>query len=161
QRHGAMVCNVCLRILHDWHDAEDAFQATFLTLAHMAASPFWQPSVAGWLHLVAHRLALKARRGPTSLPLQPMDDVAAPSTDPLETVSGRELCALLDNELHGLPERYRSPLGLCCLEGATRDEAARALGWSCGTLKRRLERGRALLRQRLLRRGLQLSTALA
>jgi WD40 repeat protein len=53
-----------------------------------------------------------------------------------------------------LPERLRSPLLLCYLSGLTRDEAAKQLGWSLGTLKRRLEEGRKALRRRLERRGI-------
>src|SRR5262249_33125018 len=82
------------------------------------------------------------------------------SVDPLEVVSGRELCAAVDEELSRLSECLRAPIVLCCLQGATRDEAARALGWSLGTLKRRLEQGRALLRDRLQKRGFELPAAL-
>jgi hypothetical protein len=46
------------------------------------------------------------------------------------------------------------PLVLCYLQGHTQEQAAALLGMSKGTLKRRLERGRALLRERLVRRGL-------
>src|SRR5262249_35326766 len=83
------------------------------------------------------------------------------SVDVLETVSGRELCAAVDEELSRLPQRYRAGIVLCCLEGRTRDEAARQLGWSPRMLRRRLERGRALLRARLERRGFELPAALA
>ena len=72
----------------------------------------------------------------------------------------RELCAALDEELRRLADDCRAPLLLCYLEGLTRDEAARRLGWSTRTLKRRLARGLALLRTRLARRGLSLSSAL-
>src|SRR5206468_11018458 len=81
--------------------------------------------------------------------------------DPLEELSGRELCVALDEELGRLPEHCRAPLVLCCLEGATRDEAARRLGWTLATLKRRLARGRALLQDRLARRGFRLTEVLA
>src|SRR5262249_3371942 len=59
-----------------------------------------------------------------------------------------------------LPDRNRAPLLLCYLEGKTQDEAAAELGWPRGTLKRRLERGRDLLRSRLARRGITLSAGL-
>src|SRR5262249_51751590 len=82
------------------------------------------------------------------------------SSDPLAEVTGRELLAVLDEELHRLPERYRTPLVLCYLEGKTRDEAARQLGETLATLKRRLEQGRERLRIRLERRGVSLPAAL-
>src|SRR5205823_9022896 len=84
---------------------------------------------------------------------------AAP--DPLAEVSGRELVAVIDEELARLPERYRLPLLLCGPDGLARDEAAVRLGWSIGTLRGRLERGRDLLRQRLTRRGLTVPAVLA
>src|SRR5262249_45698219 len=98
---------------------------------------------------VAERRRLRERRS---------DHVQA--ADPSDEVSGRELCAILDEELMRLPDRCRRPLVLCYLEGRTRDEAAEALGWSLGTLKRRLEEGRERLRGRLTRRGLTLSGTL-
>src|SRR5262249_23571697 len=75
-------------------------------------------------------------------------------------ITWRDVRTVLDEELQRLPERFRAPLLLCYLEGKTRDEAARELGWSLGTLRGRLERGRELLRTRLTRRGLTLSAAL-
>src|SRR3954447_25339784 len=61
-RHGPMVLNVCRRILHDSHAAEDVFQATFLVLADRAAAIHRPNSLAGFLHAVAYRLAVRARR---------------------------------------------------------------------------------------------------
>jgi RNA polymerase sigma factor (sigma-70 family) len=159
RRHGPMVYNVCRRTLGDEHAAEDAFQATFLVLARRAPALDRRPSVANWLYTVAVRLARKARR--RSVPTFPdPPQPAAPHADPLEQVSGRELCAVIDEELARLPDRYRAPVLLCCLEGRSRDEAARELGWSEGTVKGRLERGRELLRRRLTRRGLTVPAAL-
>src|SRR5205823_185907 len=80
--------------------------------------------------------------------------------DPLADLTWRELRVVLDDELQRLPGRYREPLLLCYLEGRTQDEAARQLGWSKSTLRRRLEHGRELLRARLTRRGLSFSAAL-
>jgi RNA polymerase sigma factor (sigma-70 family) len=158
-RHGPLVWGVCRRLLSDAHDAEDAFQATFLTLARKAASIRKPGAVGPWLYGVAARAAAQARtdRARRAGKAPP---VSTSPADPLAELSGRELSALLDEELARLPERCRAPLVLCYLEGRTRDEAAQQLGWSLGTFKRRLEGGRNLLRSRLTRRGLALSAAL-
>jgi RNA polymerase sigma-70 factor (ECF subfamily) len=158
------VLGVCRHILRNAHDAEDVFQATFLVLARKAVHIPWQTSVSKWLYVVAQRLALHARAGtlrrearerPAALP-----EECHPQADPLAEIARRELRRVLDDELHHLPEKYRAPLVLCYLEGKTNEEAARQLGWPTGSMSRRLERGRALLRLRLLRRGLSLGTAL-
>jgi RNA polymerase sigma-70 factor (ECF subfamily) len=164
ERHGPMVYGVCLRLLQDAHDAEDAFQATFLVLARKAASVPWQESVGGWLHEVAYRVACKARTAAGQAAeftqrLGQREVVAMPSADPLTQVVERELRAVLDEELAYLPEKYRLPVVLCYLESRTNEEAARQLGWTKGTVSGRLSRARELLRRRLTRRGMTLSAA--
>jgi RNA polymerase sigma factor (sigma-70 family) len=159
QRHGPMVWKACRRALRDHHDAEDVFQATFLVLARKAGAVHWRESVAGWLYGVALRLAAKARcqaaRRPLTAPVEP----AAP--DPYAALSARDLLVALDEEMAGLPERFRGPAVLCWLEGRTQQEAARLLGMPLITLRRRLERGKQLLHARLTRRGMILAVALA
>jgi RNA polymerase sigma factor (sigma-70 family) len=165
RRHGPMVQRVCRRALADPGLADDAFQATFLILARRAAAIRSRESLASWLHGVALRVARSAqatdarrRLREVSAPgLNPLD----PRPDPLAEVSARELVAVVDEEVQRLPEAYRLPVILCCLEGRTREEAAALLGWTAGAVKGRLERGRARLHARLARRGLTLGTALA
>jgi RNA polymerase sigma factor (sigma-70 family) len=161
RRHGAMVLGVCRRLLRHRQDAEDVFQATFLTLARKAGSIRKGEAVGCWLHGVARRLALRARIAAGRRRARDQRAATRPPADPLAEISVREAQAVLDEELARLPEGLRAPLVLCHLEGATRDEAARRLGWSLGTLRRRLEQGRNLLRLRLARRGLAPSAALA
>jgi DNA-directed RNA polymerase specialized sigma24 family protein len=60
-RHGPMVFDICLKILGNAHDAQDAFQATFLILATKARSIMRHGSVGSWLHGVALRVARRAR----------------------------------------------------------------------------------------------------
>src|SRR5262245_61139729 len=96
ERHGPMVRGVCLRVLHDDHEADDAFQATFLVLARKAASVSWQESVGGWLHEVAYRVARKARTAAAQAAavtqrLGQREVAAMPSADPLSQVVQREL----------------------------------------------------------------------
>src|SRR5262249_31590861 len=91
----------------------------------------------------------------------PLPEPAAAHPSPLDQLTARELLAALDDEVRRLPEVYRLPVLLCCLEGRTQEEAARQLGWTAGSVKGRLERGRARLQARLARRGLPVSVALA
>ena len=157
-RHGPMVLNVCRRILHDAHAAEDVFQATFLVLAGRAGAIRRPASLAGFLHGVAYRLAVRARRqSMQSLPAAVCDKAVSPS----EGLAWKEVLGILDHELGRLSDRYRAPLVLCYLEGRTQDEAARQLGWSLNTLRRREAQGRRLLEARLRGRGVTLSAALA
>jgi RNA polymerase sigma factor (sigma-70 family) len=159
RRHGPMVFAVCRRVLHNVHDAEDACQAAFLVLARKAAAIRKRESVSSFLHGVAYRVAVRLRRDVSRRQAREAPLVDEPQRDAVE-VSWREVRTILDAELRRLPEGFRAPLLLCYLEGKTRDEAAVALGWSLGTLRGRLDRGRELLRRRLARRGLGLCAAL-
>jgi RNA polymerase sigma factor (sigma-70 family) len=157
-RHGPMVLNVCRRVLHDAHAAEDVFQATFLVLAGRAGAIHRRASLAGFLHGVAFRLAVRARRRPVrDLPASLSHRAAGPA----EQLGWKEMLGILDDELGRLSDRYRAPLVLCYLEGRTQDEAARQLGWGLNTLRRRLAQGRRLLEARLRGRGVTLPAALA
>jgi RNA polymerase sigma factor (sigma-70 family) len=155
RRHGPMVLGVCRRILHNAHDAEDAFQATFLVLVRKARS-IGRPELLGnWLYGVAYRTALAAR-GATAKRRARERDTAKPEA--VEEDGMKELAALVDRELVQLPEKYRVPIVLCDLEGKTRKEAARQLGWPEGTMHGRLARGRILLARRLRRQGIAFSS---
>jgi RNA polymerase sigma factor (sigma-70 family) len=160
ERHGPLVLGVCRRVLGNAHDAEDAFQATFLALARRAASVRGRASLGGWLYRVAYRTALRARSRAAARATREQKAGSRPTADPLAEVTGRELLTVLDEELQRLPEEYRTPLVLCYLREKTGEEAARELGWPLRTLQRRLEEGRKRLRSRLARRGLTLAAAL-
>ena len=152
-RHGPLVLDVCRGVLANDADAEDAFQATFLVLAHRAGAIRRTASLASWLHGVACRTALKARAGAVRR-RQHEAEVPQRQVGDQDSVTWTEARQVLHEELGRLSDRHRQPLVLCYLLGKTQDKAAQLLGLSKGTLKRRLERGRAVLRQRLVRRGL-------
>jgi RNA polymerase sigma factor (sigma-70 family) len=157
RRHGPMVLGVCRRLLTGTHDVDDAFQATFLILLRKAHLIGDGERVGNWLYGVAYRVAVRARdqaarrrarqRMLTDLPAE---EAQGPGADP-------EVRALLDEEVMRLPGRYREAVVCCYLQGRTQEEAARLLGWPKGTVATRLNRARALLRRRLVRRGLTLS----
>jgi RNA polymerase sigma factor (sigma-70 family) len=157
RRHGLMVLGVCRRVLRDLHDAEDAFQATFLVLARKAASLRSRELVGNWLYGTAYRTAQEARAtiARRRARERQVEDMPDPRAEP--EPAWRELLPLLDQELSRLPDRYRVPVVLCELEGKTRKDVARLLGLPEGTLSWRLARARKLLARRLARYGLTLS----
>jgi RNA polymerase sigma factor (sigma-70 family) len=159
RRHGPMVWGVCLRILRHPHDAEDAFQATFLVLVRKAASLVSRELVANWLYGVAHQTALKARA--TAAKRKERERQVTEMPEPLAEHQDlwHDLQPLLDRELSRLPDKYRIPVVLCDLEGKTRKAAAEQLGCPEGTVAGRLARARALLAKRLARHGLPVSGA--
>ncbi len=161
-RHASLVMGVCRRVLGNEQDAEDAFQATFLVLARKASSLRSARSLPAWLHKTAHRIALRARANKARRREQSLEaEVMVEDHSTLQRIATEHERSALDEELNRLPDRFRLPLFLCCLEGKSREEAARQLGWSSGSLKGRLERARQLLRRRLILRGVSLSVALA
>lgn len=160
-RHQRRVHGTLARVLADPADIDDAFQATFLVLLRKAGTVTWQTGLGPWLSAVAHRLAVHAK-GKASIRLareadaSPREEPTAPAPD----MTWRDACALVHEELDRLPDKFRLPLLLCYLEGKSRDEAAKQLGIKGGAVKGRLERGRNLLRDRLLRRGVTLTAGL-
>ena len=158
-RHGRMVWGVCRRTLRDRHDAEDAFQATFLVLVRRARSILPREQVANWLYGVACLTARKAltRAAARALRERPVAELPDPVAPEQPACPGREL----DDEVRRLPDRYRTVLLLCDLGGHTRSQAARLLGVSEGTVAGWQTRARRLLRERLTRRGLAVSAGAA
>jgi RNA polymerase sigma factor (sigma-70 family) len=158
RRYGPMVLGVCRRVLGNPHDAEDAFQATFLVLVRKAASIGQRELLGNWLYGVAYRTALDART--ISARKQAREKQLHPLPEPAvngEPDPGRELRPLLDEEVSRLPEKYRLPVVLCDLEGRTFRDVAQELGIPAGTLSGRLTAARGMLARRLARHGLTLS----
>jgi RNA polymerase sigma factor (sigma-70 family) len=157
ERHAPMVWGVCCRVLADYHDAEDAFQATFLVLVRRAASIASPDALANWLYGVAHQTATKARAMAARRRTRERQVTDVPEPAAAEQGLWNDLRPVLDEELSRLPEAHRTVLVLCDLEGKTRAEAARSLCLPEGTVGSRLARARAMLAKRLGRRGVVLS----
>jgi RNA polymerase sigma factor (sigma-70 family) len=157
QRHGPMVWGVCRRVLGSHHDAEDAFQATFLVLVRRAASIASRELIANWLYGVAHRTAMKARSINARRQSRERQVLRMPDPAVVEQDRWDDLQPLLDQELSRLPDMFRVVIVLCDLEGKTRKEAARYLHLPEGTVGSRLARAREVLAKRLTDRGLALT----
>jgi RNA polymerase sigma factor (sigma-70 family) len=155
RRHGGTVLAVCRRLLPTEADAEDAFQATFLTLARRAAAVRDPAAVGSWLFGVAVRLCRKARV--TARTRRAREQSGGPPTrspDPVAAAAGREAEAIVLEEVGRLPDKFRGPLVLCGLAGLSREAAAQRLGWPEGTLSGRLAEARVRLRAALRKRGI-------
>jgi RNA polymerase sigma-70 factor (ECF subfamily) len=153
-RHGPMVLGVCRRALRNPHDVADAFQATFLILVRKADTVRVDDSLGRWLYGVSRRVSVRAKRAAARQSAREVGGFAL-AADPsagADTDVG-ELRGILDEEIGHLPEKFRSAVVLCELEGLGHDEAARQLGCAPGTVKSRLSRAREKLRSRLIRRG--------
>jgi RNA polymerase sigma factor (sigma-70 family) len=162
-RHGPMVLGACRRLLDDPRDVEDAFQATFLVLARRAGSVRPGGNVGRWLRGVARRVAARARSEAARRRMHEGALPVEPASDPSAEARRADAREALDMEMGRLPEKYRSAIESCYLDGLTIVEAARRLGCPAGTLAARLSRGRDLLRSGLTRRGVApaVSAALA
>jgi RNA polymerase sigma factor (sigma-70 family) len=160
ERHGPMVLRVCRQLLYDGHLAEDAFQVTFMLLARRARSIHDPDALAGWLHRVARRVALRIQTGIRRRRGREdglANEVAVRDRDLLER---DEVRAIVHEEIDRLRETQRLPILLCAVEGLSHEEAAHRLRWPVGTVKSRLVRGRRRLEGRLARRGLAPAVAL-
>jgi RND family efflux transporter MFP subunit len=158
-RHGPMVLAACRQLLREPQDAEDAFQATFLVLVRRAASIGKREQLAGWLYGVAHRVAARIRAQKARQSQRERQGVDIVAVEPSSQTSWDDRQPVIHEEINRLPDKYRLPIVLCYLEGKTRQEAARDLGWTPTALKGRLERARERLRKRLTRRGVTLTVA--
>jgi RNA polymerase sigma factor (sigma-70 family) len=159
-RHGRIVWSVCRNQLGHEQDAEDAFQATFLTLARNARRIQKQSSLGCWLHGVAYRISLKTRREAARRRGREQKAANGEATPVVSESAWRALQAVLDEEVQNLPEKLRVPFVLCCLEGRAQPDVAATMGWKLGTVSGRLTKARQLLLERLARRGISLSAVL-
>ena len=157
ERHGPMVMGVCRRRLGDPHDADDAFQATFLILIRKARRLRDYQRLGPWLHGVAYRVAARSRADATRRRVLERSGARAESDGtaqaPDRLASRTELCFVIDEEIARLPASHRAAIVACDLEGQSQSDAARSLGWTEGAVRGKLARARKKLRARLVRRG--------
>jgi RNA polymerase sigma-70 factor (ECF subfamily) len=155
-----MVLGICRQILRHHHDADDAFQATFLVLVRTARSIRVDDSLAPWLSSVAFRTAQRARELAARYRAVDCEQLSEPSAPRPDEAFQFDVRPLLHEELGRLPSKFRDAIVLCHLEGMSHEEAARLLHSPIGTVNSRLSRGRRLLRSRLQRRGVSVSAAI-
>jgi RNA polymerase sigma factor (sigma-70 family) len=159
RRHGPLVWGVCRNLLTADADAEDAFQATFLALVHSAATIQRTEALGGWLHGVAYRVALKARRSAARRKTREKKAAVREADSPVPDAAWDDLQAAVHEEVCKLPDKLRLPFVLCGLQGRAQKDAAKELGWTIGTFSGRLSEARRKLLERLARRGVPVGVA--
>jgi RNA polymerase sigma factor (sigma-70 family) len=158
-RHGPAVLQMCRGVLGNAHDAEDAFQATFMVFVRKAPTLRDPESLGGWLRGAAYRTALRSRCRAARRQSIERNWAAESRNEPPPEELSPEARHIVRTELDRLPAIYRDPVVMCYFDGLTHQEAAGRLGCPVGTVKVRLVRGRRMLRERLDRRGVSLSAA--
>jgi RNA polymerase sigma factor (sigma-70 family) len=169
RRYAGMVYNVALRVTRDGHDAEDATQATFLTLAVHAKTAGKIRFVGPWLKKVSHRLALDIRRSKKRRTAREQrhaegnghsngdgNGYELPASNNMQV---DELRHILREEIDKLPSKYRLPLILYYFGGLSPDEMSKELQVNTSTLGVRLHRGRKMLAESLSHRGINMNAA--
>ena len=177
RRYAAMVYGVCLRVTGDKHDAEDATQAVFLSLALQAKTSREIKYIGPWLQKVAHRLALDVKKA-KSRRKKREEKLAVEARfngnghhngngraflggngngNPADHPGSEELKKIMMEELDKLPAKYRMPLVLHYFGGLSREEMSAELGCNPSTLGVRVHRGKAMLGTRLAKRGVAMS----
>ncbi len=162
RRHGPMVMGVCRRVLGDYHESEDAFQATFIVLIRKRHSLILRKSIGAWLHGVALRVATKARAMSAQRKVESIIPDEGPLTQELnhaERLAWSEIGRVLDEEIQRLPPKLRSVFVLCELEGRTHKDAAKEFGVPLGTFSSRVALAKEKLRRNLTRRGVTITSA--
>ncbi|HJZ93529.1 MAG TPA: sigma-70 family RNA polymerase sigma factor, partial [Gemmataceae bacterium] len=159
RRHGPLVWGVCRNLLPTDADAEDAFQATFVALVRSAGTIRRTEALGAWLHGVAYRVAMKARRGAARRKRREAAAAVPEPDTPVSDATWDELQAAVHEEVCRLPEKLRLPFILCGLQGRPQRDAAELLGWKLGTVSGRLTLARQRLLDRLARRGVPVGMA--
>ncbi len=153
-RYSRLVWGQCRHLLANDADADDAFQATFLTLARSVAKLKPGLPLGPWLHGVAFRICKNAQRAKARRTKREKASAVSEASRPVADSQWESAFAAVAEEVQKLPEAQRAAFVLCCIEGRATTEAAASLGQKLGTFSARLSRAKQTLLDRLAKRGL-------
>jgi RNA polymerase sigma factor (sigma-70 family) len=158
RRHQGLVMGVCRRVIGNAADIDDAFQATFVTLARRPRQIRRESSLSSWLYTVAWRTSIRLVRQRRKHPVEPLTtDPLDEHTDALDQIASAQHCLVLDEELNILPSKYREVLVMTYFAGQGSQQIADQLNVSKGTIDGRIRQAQNMLRVRLARRGVAIS----
>ncbi len=154
--HARLVYRIAYAVLRRHHDAEDATQETFLRVLRYKSKLAQVENTKTWLARIAWRVAVdrskqSGRKREVALedPEQPVVEAASTSDTADQTVQGRQVSAVLERLIEGLPEKLRQPLILSTLEEMSPREIGATLGINEAAVRSRVFRARHILREKL------------
>ena len=153
-RYSRLVWGQCRNSLANDADADDAFQAAFLTLARSAKTLKPDIPLGPWLHGVAFRVCKNARRAMARRSKRERASARPESNRPVADSAWEIAFAAVAEEVQKLPAAQRVAFVLCCIEGRATTDAAESLGQKLGTFSARLTRAKQTLLGRLAKRGI-------
>jgi RNA polymerase sigma factor (sigma-70 family) len=154
REHADRVYRLAYRLTGNAHDAEDLTQETFIRVFRSLAS--YQPGTfEGWLHRITTNLFLDMGRRRSRLRMEGLPDdtdrLPGGGPDPEQIYSETHLDPMLQASLDELAPEFRAAVVLCDIEGLSYEEIGATLGVKLGTVRSRIHRGRAALRESLER----------
>nr|WP_288869968.1 RNA polymerase sigma factor SigE [uncultured Corynebacterium sp.] len=162
KEHADSVYRLAFRLSGNQHDAEDLTQETFMRVFRNVKQ--YQPGTfEGWLHRITTNLFLDMvrRRAKIRMEALPEDYERVPGTDmtPEDAYSVTNLDPALQKALDDLKPEFRVAVVLCDVVGMTYEEIAETLGVKMGTVRSRIHRGRAQMRESLEKQALHSAAA--
>jgi len=159
ERHQHRVYHLAYQFAGNDVDADDLAQEVFIAVYKSLPSFRGESAFTTWLHRVAVNVCLNAQRGRPKAPPVSWEEleegglaeqlVSDLEDSPERTVLSEEAAALVRAKVAELPEHYRLAIILCDLQDVPYEEAARILKVRIGTIKSRVNRGRAMLKEKL------------
>ncbi|MFS2291802.1 MAG: RNA polymerase sigma factor SigE [Actinomadura sp.] len=151
--HSARVFRLAYRLTGNRHDAEDLTQDVFVRVFRSLSS-YSPGTFEGWLHRITTNLFLDRARRRQRIRFDALGDDDAEHLQgreptPQQALDDRHLDADIQKALDALAPEYRAAVVLCDIEGLSYEEIAATLNVKMGTVRSRIHRGRAQLREAL------------
>jgi RNA polymerase sigma factor (sigma-70 family) len=150
--HSARVYRLAYRLTGNSHDAEDLTQEVFVRVFR-SLSTYSPGTFEGWLHRITTNLFLDMARRRQRIRFEGLDEetarIGGAEPTPAQAFDDRHLDGDVQAALKALPPEYRAAVILCDIEGLSYEEISDTLGIKLGTVRSRIHRGRAQLREAL------------
>ena len=155
--HSDRVFRLAYRLTGDRHDAEDLTQEVFVRVFR-SLSTYTPGTFEGWLHRITTNLFLDQARRKQRIRFDALSEereagLTSTEKTPAESYADRTFDDDIERALSQLPPDFRAAVVLCDVEGLSYEEIAEIMDAKLGTVRSRIHRGRAMLRDALAHRA--------